>query len=98
MYADQITGSMRRAVEETDRRRDIQVEYNRVHNITPITIKKEIRDILPTDEILELEMQVVPSSKSALEKMVRDKEREMKDAAKELNFELATILRDEIHA
>ncbi len=98
MYADQTTGSMRRALEETDRRRERQVEHNRMHGITPVSIKKQIRDILPTDEILALEMQVVPSSKSALEKMVRDKEREMKEAAQELNFELATILRDEIHA
>src|SRR5262249_46063568 len=69
MYADQITGSMKRAVGETDRRRELQLEHNRKHNITPVTIKKEVKDILPTDEILELEMQIVPSSKAALEKL-----------------------------
>jgi excinuclease ABC subunit B len=97
MYADQITGSMKRAVEETDRRREKQVAYNEKHGITPRTIKKEIRDILPTDQILDIELQAIPSSSSALEKLIRDKEKEMKEAAKELNFELATILRDEIH-
>jgi excinuclease ABC subunit B len=97
MYADHITGSMKRAIEETDRRREKQVEYNKKHNITPKTIIREIKDILPTDAILDLELQAIPSSSSALEKLIRDKEKEMKEAAKELNFELAAILRDEIH-
>jgi excinuclease ABC subunit B len=98
MYADHITGSMTRAIEETDRRREIQVAYNKKHNITPVTIKKEIRDILPTSAILDLEMQAIPNSKTTLMKLIKDKEKEMKEVAKDLNFEMATILRDEIHA
>ncbi len=96
MYADQITGSMKRAVGETDRRREMQLEYNREYHITPQTIKKAVRDILPTEEILSLELQPIPSSKSALLKLTADKEKEMKAAAKALDFELATILRDEL--
>ena len=97
MYADQITGSIERALKETDRRRAIQVAYNKKHGITPRTIIKKITDILPNvDEILNMEMAPVPHSKTALEKMITQKEREMRVAAKALDFELAGILRDEI--
>jgi excinuclease ABC subunit B len=98
MYADKITGSIERAVKETDRRRAIQVAYNREHHITPTTIMKKISDILlpDIDEILKLETAPVPRSKTALARLIADKEREMRVAAKELNFELAGILRDEI--
>ncbi len=98
MYADQVTGSMKRAIEETERRREKQLAYNKEHGITPQTIKKEIKDILPTDTILDIEMQAIPSSSSALQKLIHDKEKEMKEVAQDLNFELAAILRDEIHA
>ena len=97
MYADKITGSIERAVRETDRRRAIQVAYNTKHNITPTTIIKKISDILPNiDEILNLETQPIPKSKTALQKLIKDKEREMRLASKQLDFELAAILRDEI--
>ncbi len=98
MYADKITGSIDRAVKETDRRRKIQVAYNREHHITPTTIIKKISDILlpDIDEILKLETAPVPRSKTALQKLIAEKERDMRAAAKELNFELAGILRDEI--
>ena len=97
MYADNITGSIERAVRETDRRRAIQVAYNKEHNITPRTIIRKISDILPNiDEILKLETAPVPRSKTALQRLIAEKERDMKAAAKELNFELAGILRDEI--
>jgi excinuclease ABC subunit B len=97
MYADKITGSIERAIRETDRRRKIQVAYNIEHHITPTTIIKKISDILPDiDDILKLETAPLPKSKTALQKLIADKEREMRVAAKELDFELAGILRDEI--
>jgi len=98
MYADKITGSIERAVKETDRRRAIQVAYNREHHITPTTIMKKISDILlpDIDEILNWRPRRLPRSKTALARLIADKEREMRVAAKELNFELAGILRDEI--
>jgi excinuclease ABC subunit B len=97
MYADNITGSIERAIKETDRRRAIQVEYNKVHHITPRTIVRKISSILPDiDEILKLETAPVPRSKTALQKLIADKQREMRTAAAELNFEMAGILRDEI--
>ena len=97
MYADNITGSIERAVKETDRRRKIQLAYNKEHGITPTTIIRKISSILPdVGEILKLETGPVPKSKTALQKLIADKEREMRIAAKALNFELAGILRDEI--
>jgi excinuclease ABC subunit B len=96
LYADAITGSIERAVKETDRRRKLQVAYNKEHHITPKTITKEIKDILPMDEILDLETKPLPKSKTILEKLIKQKEREMKEAAERLDFELAAILRDEI--
>jgi excinuclease ABC subunit B len=97
MYADTITGSIERAIGETDRRRKIQVAYNKEHNITPRTVVRKISDILPNiDEILKLETAPVPRSKTALQRLIAEKERDMRAAAKELNFELAGILRDEI--
>jgi excinuclease ABC subunit B len=97
LYADQMTGSIKRAVSETERRRKLQLEYNETHGITPKTIVREIKDILPdVDEILKLELAVVPKSKQSLEALIKDKEREMREAAKQLDFELAALLRDEI--
>ncbi len=99
IYADQITGSIKRAVGETERRRELQLAYNKTHGITPKTIIKAITDILPNvDEILKLEMKPVPKSKKALDKLVQEKESAMREAAKDLNFELAALLRDEIKA
>jgi excinuclease ABC subunit B len=95
LYADSITGSIRRAVNETERRRKIQLEYNKIHGITPRTIKKAIKDILPA-EVLKLELKPVSHTARAMEKLVKEKEREMKQAAHELDFELAAILRDEL--
>ena len=96
MYADNVTGSLERAIKETNRRRDIQLEYNKLHNITPKTIIKTIHDILPVEEILNLEAKPLPKSKTALLSLIAEKEREMKQSAKDLDFELAAILRDEI--
>ncbi len=96
IYADKITGSIKRAVEETERRREIQVKHNKKNKITPKTIIKEITDIIPTKEILEIEMKPLLKSKKAIERFIKEKESEMRQAAKDLNFELATLLRDEI--
>lgn len=97
IYADYITGSIRRAVAETERRRKLQFRYNTEHHITPKTIIKKISDILPdVDEMLALELKPVPKSKVALQKLIAEKEREMREAAKRLDFELAALLRDEI--
>jgi len=96
MYADHITGSIERAFKETDRRRKIQVAHNKKYGITPKTIVKAITDILPVEEILSLEMKPLPKSKTSIQKLIQEKEREMREAAKQLNFELAAILRDEV--
>ncbi len=97
IYADRITGSISRAVRETERRRELQLEYNKKHSITPRTIIKAITDILPNvGETLKLESAPVSKSKNDLEKYIKTKEIEMREAAKHLDFELAAILRDEI--
>ncbi|PIR89409.1 MAG: excinuclease ABC subunit B [Candidatus Harrisonbacteria bacterium CG10_big_fil_rev_8_21_14_0_10_40_38] len=104
IYADRITGSIERAVRETDRRRKLQMEYNKKHGITPKTIIKAVKDILPeydekgklAEDVLRFEMKPMPKSKTAIEKLIKEKELEMKEAAKQLDFELAAILRDEM--
>jgi excinuclease ABC subunit B len=96
IYADYITGSIKRAVGETERRRKIQIAYNERHHITPRSIQKEIRDILPVDDILKLETAVLHENKEALAVLIKQKEKEMKEAARKLDFELAALLRDEL--
>ncbi len=132
LYADNLTGSMDRAIKETNRRRDIQIAYNKKHGITPTTIKKNIKDITQQMEsehgkavnaelALDVELfkkayakelnKPAKSLKGALEKrymsdqerelivyekIVKIKEKEMSKAVKELDFETAAILRDEI--
>ncbi len=96
MYADNITGSIRRAVQETERRRVLQIAYNKKHNITPKTIIRKISDIVPVEEVLSLETKPLPKSAKAIERLIEEKEREMKGAAAKLDFEFAAILRDEI--
>ena len=104
MYADNMTGSMQRAIDETDRRRSIQVEYNRQHGITPQTVNKAIRDVLESRKIAESKsFYNVSRSKDPatmpldqLMTALADIEREMKQAAKSLEFERAAQLRDEL--
>ncbi|MGM0439407.1 MAG: excinuclease ABC subunit UvrB [Patescibacteria group bacterium] len=98
MYADKMTGSVKRAVETTRERRKQQIEYNKKHDITPQTIKKKISDITPAEQVLDLETEALPDDEKDFEKLIKEKEKEMKKAAKDLNFELATVLRDEIKA
>lgn len=98
LYADVMTNSLDRAVSETNRRREIQLAYNREHGITPRTVVRAISDILPqeAEAALQIELTAVGKSKQSLERLIKQKEREMKDASKNLEFELAAILRDEI--
>lgn len=97
IYADKLTGSIKKAIRETERRRKIQLSYNKKRKIIPKTITKEISDILPNvDKILELETKPLLASKEAIETLIKQKEKEMKEAAQRLDFEIAAILRDEI--
>ncbi|MCK9187377.1 MAG: excinuclease ABC subunit UvrB [Candidatus Colwellbacteria bacterium] len=97
LYADNITGSVKRAFEETERRRKLQIAYNKKHGITPKTIIRDIKSIIPDgDETLEIELGPIKRSKSELEKLLKTKIKEMKKAADNLEFELASVLRDEI--
>lgn len=99
LYADQITGSLQRAIAETERRRKIQLEYNQKHGITPKSITREINSLVAEHEkasVLELDSVEKELAKGSLENLIKQKEREMKAAAKELQFELASLLRDEL--
>jgi excinuclease ABC subunit B len=103
LYADRVTESMKRAIEESERRRQLQLEYNEVHRITPASIRKHIDDVLGS----VYEADYVTVSKAAegealymspdeIEKMVRDLTEKMKEAASKLDFEEAAKLRDRI--
>ncbi|MBY7664424.1 excinuclease ABC subunit UvrB [Staphylococcus agnetis] len=100
MYADKITDSMQYAIDETERRRSIQMAYNEKHGITPTTINKKIHDVISatveTDEINDDHRKEVPKklTKKEREKTIKNIEKEMKEAAKALDFERATELRD----
>ncbi len=106
MYADRITNSMKRAIDETTRRRAKQVKFNKEHGITPISIHKAIRDI--TDELkssrvaepqgeYKTKRDVESASRSELQKLMAEMEVQMKEAAKNLEFERAAALRDEMY-
>ena len=103
MYADQITASMQYAIEETERRRSIQMAYNQEHGIVPKTIKKEIRDLIRITHDVENEdkqesllKQFRKLSRLQREEQLERFEMEMRQAAKDLNFEAAADLRDMI--
>ena len=101
MYADTITDSMKRAMDETQRRRDLQMRYNEEHGITPQTIKKAVRDLISISKKVaaeELRMEKDPESMSRaeLEKLINDVSKQMRKAAAELNFEAAAQLRDKM--
>lgn len=102
MYADQITRSMEQAIKETDRRRHIQAEYNKEHNIVPSTIIKEVRDIADRvrEDISEdadyKSQDFVDMPRDDLLRVIKDLEVQMKSAAKNLEFEKAATLRDQI--
>ena len=100
MYADRITDSMRRAIDETDRRRSIQQEYNEEHGITPQGIRKAVHDI--TERVMEIAETKTPYitsgdlPKEDILRLIKDLERQMKTASKNLEFEKAALLRDQI--
>lgn len=101
MYADKITDSMKLALEETDRRRAIQMKYNEEHGITPQTIKKAVRDLISISKTIakeEMRFEKDPESmdKKELLKLIKDVEKKMQKAAADLNFEAAAELRDKM--
>ena len=103
LYADEITGSIERAVKETRRRREVQEEYNQEHGIIPQSIVKEVRTLLPEEEGISKEAEEVVELVEGLEEKGETKEKwverltqEMLKAAQDLEFEKAAILRDEI--
>jgi excinuclease ABC subunit B len=103
LYADKITGSMKRAIDESTRRRIIQLEYNRIHDITPASIQKGIDDILGS--VYEADYVTVPAiaeeeggylTVESIDEMIKDLTEKMKEAAGQLEFEEAALLRDRI--
>ena len=99
MYADAITQSMEVAINETQRRRNLQIEYNKKHNIIPKTIKKDVADVLgiSSGEALKSTKNYQKMTKKEREKLIETLTKEMKYAAKMLEFEHAAFLRDEIN-
>jgi len=101
LYADEITGSLERAIRETERRRTIQIAHNKEHGITPKTIQKQIKDIREMfgaseediKNVLKIEVTAEPKE---IEELIKDKTEEMRVASHHLDFETAAILRDEI--
>ncbi|RHP36496.1 excinuclease ABC subunit UvrB [Lachnotalea sp. AF33-28] len=102
MYADKITDSMRMAIEETNRRRRIQQEYNKEHGITPVSIKKAVRDLISISKAVDtrksMKLDKDPESMDAkeLNKLITELKKRMHQAAAELNFEEAAHLRDQM--
>ena len=101
MYADTITGSMNRAITETERRRAIQMKYNEEHEIIPQTIKKKVRDLISISKKVEEDSSKIikdaeSMSETELKAVIKELTKKMNQAAVELNFELAAKLRDEI--
>lgn len=102
MYADKMTGSMDRAIKETNRRREIQIKYNEEHGITPKTIIKGIRDVIEATKVAEESAdygidEAVELTAKDKKKLIKQYTEEMKDAAKNLQFERAAELRDMIN-
>ncbi|MCM8783369.1 MAG: excinuclease ABC subunit UvrB [Candidatus Omnitrophica bacterium] len=99
MYADNITGSMQRAIEETKRRREAQLEYNRRHNITPRSIEKEVKDYIEiieeTKEFVK-KLTGVSEERTDIGEVIAQLQEEMNLAARNLQFERAAIIRDQI--
>lgn len=104
LYAENLTGSMERALDETNRRREKQIAYNKKHGITPQTIKKQVKDI--SDQFMKSHSKAVATmvemdlgtatTKAARKKLITQKRKQMLEAAKNLDFETAALLRDEV--
>ncbi len=109
-YADKITQSMQKAIDETNRRRQIQLKYNQEHHITPRSIRKSIEDVMGSTQVADAKVQKLTKSQKGIisdiqwhlyspleqEELIERLEKEMMEAAKKLDFEHASILRDEI--
>jgi excinuclease ABC subunit B len=103
LYADTVTGSMQAAIDEVERRREIQIDYNKKHHVTPRSIEKIIRKRMVEKEQREEEINylltlsrkevILPDEK---EKIIKRLTKEMRQAAQDLDFETATILRDQV--
>lgn len=97
MYAENITGSMKRAIDETNRRRKKQIAYNKKHHITPATIKKKVKSIIDYEIKPKVSREYIEIERfEDIPKVIKIKEKEMKKAAGELKFEEAALIRDEI--
>jgi excinuclease ABC subunit B len=97
MYADKLTGSMKRAIDETQRRRSLQLEYNKKHHITPKTIIKPIYQPLSEKEKTKIkEVKIEYKISGDIKVVIKDLEERMREAADNLQYELAAKLRDEI--
>ncbi|HHX58778.1 MAG TPA: excinuclease ABC subunit UvrB [Candidatus Moranbacteria bacterium] len=100
LYADQITGSMKAAIDETKRRRKLQEDYNKKHGITPKSVEKKLKSIMEFESKEEKSAfsreKIVFKNQKELEKHIKNLEKEMKNAAKQLEFEKAAVIRDEI--
>jgi excinuclease ABC subunit B len=101
MYADTITGSMKECIDETNRRRQLQKEYNEKNGITPQTIKKAVRELISISKSIakseyELEKDPESMSREELKKLIEKIEKQMRKAAAELDFETAAMLRDKM--
>jgi excinuclease ABC subunit B len=100
MYADKVTDSMQRAIDETNRRRKIQVAYNEEHHIVPASIVKAVRDLTASLRPAEEKAAPIPTPaalpKAELARLLKELEKQMKEAAQQLEFEKAAMLRDQI--
>ena len=104
MYADRVTNSMQRCIEETDRRREIQLAYNEEHGIIPRTVEKSIEEIEFSTRVADAreprekvaERKATYADEASREEMVKILEKEMEDAAAALDFKKAALLRDQL--
>ena len=101
MYADRVTGSMKRAIDETERRRKIQLAFNKEHGITPQTIRKAVADVIEATKVAEEEvsysvLEDVLEDPKNMDEILKKLDKEMREAAARLDFELAAALRDRI--
>ena len=99
MYGDEISPAMKYAIDETARRREIQMQYNKEHGITPQTIKKSVREVIEATKPVEDELaekKPLEMTKKELKEFIKKLEKEMKAAASDLNFERAAMLRDQV--
>ena len=94
MYANTMTDSMKNAINETNRRRKLQQEFNEKHGIVPKTIRKDVREVI---EATKMEKEIIPEGKiKDVQQLIETLRLEMKQAAKQLQFERAAVLRDKI--